>query len=108
MKVVPMPGWQGSDRKQRLPADWPAIRRRILKRDGYTCTWFEYGARCPARATDVDHKVAGDDHSDENLRSLCSEHHKRKSGREGAQAMHKQRRRNAAKFRRDEEHPGLL
>ncbi|MGL5825543.1 MAG: HNH endonuclease [Nocardioides sp.] len=103
-----MPGWIGSDRKAELPPDWERTRRRILRRDGGRCTWTTDYKRCREPATDVDHRTPGDDHSDENLRSLCAPHHRSKSGREGAAAMHQKRRTNAAKFRRDEEHPGLL
>jgi 5-methylcytosine-specific restriction endonuclease McrA len=35
----------------RSPA-WPAIRRRVLVRDGYSCRW------CAGRATEADHVVA--------------------------------------------------
>ncbi len=104
-----MPRWEGSDRRQRLPADWDKIRRRILRRDGHRCTHRdEYGKRCEEPATDVDHIVAGDDHREANLTSLCGWHHQRKSSREGALAKAKARRRADRKFRRTEDHPGLL
>ncbi|MEU0344227.1 hypothetical protein ABZ092_36135 [Streptomyces bobili] len=44
----------------------------------------------------------------ENLRSLCSYHHKVKSSREGAAAKNAKRRAIEKKFRRTEQHPGLL
>ncbi|MET8111195.1 hypothetical protein [Streptomyces prasinus] len=44
----------------------------------------------------------------ENLRSLCSYHHQAKSSREGAAATHAKRRRIAKRFKRTEQHPGLL
>lgn len=104
-----MPQWAGSDRRSRLPADWQAIRKRILRRDGYRCTHRnEDGLRCAELATDVDHIIAGDDHGDRNLRSLCSPHHRIKSSQEGAAAQDFIRRRNAAKFNRVEKHPGEL
>jgi 5-methylcytosine-specific restriction enzyme A len=76
-------GWEGSDRRDRLPPDWPAIRQRILERDGHRCTWYVSGLRCKAVATDVDHRRPGDDHRDSNLQSLCGPHHAGKSAREG-------------------------
>ena len=104
-----MPGWENSDRRQRLPADWPVIRRRILRRDGRRCTVRDaYGVRCSEPATDVDHVLAGDDHRDANLRSVCRWHHQRKSSREGAAARAVQWRRNNRRFRRSEAHPGLV
>lgn len=99
-----MTGWAGSTRRRRLPVDWPARRARVLQRDGHACTWIQDdGLRCAAHATDVDHIVRGEDHSDDNLRSLCSFHHRRKSGREGALARSKRPTIN----RPAERHPGL-
>ena len=99
-----MTGWVGSTRRRRLPPDWPAIRSRVLKRDGHACRWVLDGGRlCGAPASDVDHVRRGDDHRDENLRSLCTYHHRRKTGQEG----------NAARVKRPtirrpaERHPGL-
>ncbi|MFD5573700.1 HNH endonuclease [Streptomyces cadmiisoli] len=64
--------WQGSTRKARLPRNWPQIRRRILRRDKGLCqTRFSEGQLCGRDATDVDHIVPGDDHSDANLQALC-------------------------------------
>ncbi len=104
-----MPNWSGSDRRSRLPKDWPKIRLRVLRRDGGQCTALtEAGERCVSTATDVDHIRPGDDHSMENLRSLCSWHHRQKSSREGAAAAHARRRAIEQRFRRDEAHPGLL
>ncbi|WSR65857.1 HNH endonuclease [Streptomyces sp. NBC_01198] len=104
-----MPQWAGSDRRDRLPANWPQIRHRVLRRDGGRCTERnDYGVRCAELATDVDHIKAGDDHSLSNLRSLCEWHHDRKSGAEGAAARAANWRRNNRKFRRTESHPGLL
>jgi hypothetical protein len=41
-----------------LPADWPRIRARVLRRDGNRCTHRDqYGERCEELATDVDHIV---------------------------------------------------
>ncbi len=99
--------WDKSNRRSRLPSDWPTRRARVLARDGHRCTATDNGARCTSRATDVDHNVQGDDHSLNNLRALCDWHHKRKTAAEAAEA-----RRNsqaAARLRRlpQERHPGL-
>ncbi|MEU9795051.1 hypothetical protein AB0E27_31450 [Streptomyces sparsogenes] len=56
----------------------------------------------------MDHIRPGDDHSDSNLTSLCSYHHRIKSSREGAAAKHARRRKIAGRFKRTEQHPGLL
>jgi 5-methylcytosine-specific restriction protein A len=60
-------------------------RPRILLRDGYQCQQCKREGSLRL-ATTVDHitrKAAGGDDSDSNLESLCSDHHRRKSGREG-------------------------
>ena len=68
--------WASSDRRHRLPPDWKATRRRILRRDKYTC-------KCGRPATDVDHIDPSGSDEDWNLESLCSECHGRKSAAEG-------------------------
>ncbi|AXH70206.1 HNH endonuclease [Streptomyces phage Haizum] len=104
-----MPRWEGSDRRSRLPADWPKVRLRVLRRDGGQCTALnEAGERCVEVATDVDHIEPGDDHSMGNLRSLCAWHHRKKSGAEGAAAKAARQRALRKKFSRAEQHPGLL
>lgn len=96
-------GWAGSDRRERLPPDWRSITMRILARDNHQCRApMSNGTPCGAPANQVDHIVAGDDHSDGNLQALCRWHHARKSSGEG----------NAARFRPTnrrpaERHPGL-
>ncbi|AKY03457.1 HNH endonuclease [Streptomyces phage Danzina] len=100
--------WSGSDRQQRLPQNWAQIRRRILRRDGNRCVWVHEGKRCEEVATEVDHIIAGDNHDDSNLRSLCSWHHQRKSSSEGRAAQLAKRRQIEKRFRRNESHPGLL
>ncbi|TGN83919.1 HNH endonuclease [Streptomyces griseoluteus] len=104
-----MPNWAGSDRRDRLPADWPRIRLRVLRRDGNRCTHRnQYGERCEELATDVDHIVPGDDHREFNLRSLCGFHQQAKSSREGALALTAKRRRINQWFKPTETHPGYI
>lgn len=79
--------------------------------DDRKCQWIleaEGRQRCLEPATDVDHVKPGDDHSIANLQSLCDTHHKGKSSAEGNAALWKKRREVNARFRRTEEHPGLL
>ena len=63
------------------------------------------GKRCWDKATDVDHKSAGDDHSLENLQGICQWHHRRKSAMEGVAAKAAL---NSILTRPEEPHPGLL
>lgn len=105
-----MGGWQTSDRRARLPKDWARIRRVVLERDGGRCTWTDredgQWTRCPAPATDVDHIRPGDDHSLENLRSLCGPHHDAKTAKEAGRGRAKRRAEIRKRFRREpEEHP---
>lgn len=104
-----MPGWEGSDRRHRLPPDWDARRKRILRRDGYRCKVKNaYSERCKEPAVDVDHIINNDDHSESNLQAICEWHHDKKSGSEGARARAAAIRRTSKKFVRTEAHPGLL
>lgn len=105
-----LPGWQGSDRRQRLPSNWQSeIRPRILNRDRYRCQHirFDTGEPCNLYANEVDHISRGDDHRDANLQALCHYHHLQKSGSEGGAAS--QAARNARYGRPGKaKHPGLL
>lgn len=104
-----MPGWEGSDRRLRLPPDWDKIRKRILRRDGYRCRIRDtYSQRCSEPAVDVDHIINNDDHRESNLQAICDWHHKKKSGAEGLIAKAAAIRRAGKKFVRTEVHPGLL
>lgn len=98
--------WSTSTRRGRLPKDWPAIRRRVIARDGGRCVaTMRDGSRCTEAGTEVDHVVAGDDHSMANLQLLCAWHHKRKTQAEAAAARRRQPRPRRA--REAEAHPGL-
>ncbi|GAB3830157.1 HNH endonuclease [Kribbella italica] len=104
-----MPNWANSDRRNRLPSDWDARRKKRFRIDDFRCTWENvYDERCTGPAEECDHHIPNDDHSIENLRSMCSFHHGQKSGKEGADARAANWRRNNSKFRRAEKHPGEL
>ena len=97
--------WDTSNRRERLPADWQRRRTRILRRDGYRCQAHDsVGNLCGEYANQVDHIQRGDNHSEENLQSLCRWHHARKSSAEGRAAQRARLRRN----RDPEPHPGML
>jgi 5-methylcytosine-specific restriction enzyme A len=106
-----MPGWNDSNRRSRLPANWNAIRRSILRAANNRCEASENGIRCNATANQVDHIVAGDNHSAGNLQALCEEHHAVKSSSEGGFARAEARREVARRLirpSRNEKHPGAL
>lgn len=104
-----MSGWSTSNRRTELPPDWQTIRKRILRRDQDKCQWLIEGhGKCERPANEVDHRKRGSDHSDANLRALCTWHHQRKSSNEGAQVTAAQRRAIRQRFTRNESHPGLM
>jgi 5-methylcytosine-specific restriction endonuclease McrA len=69
--------WQGSTRRERLPNQWHNIRKAILKRDKNVCYV------CGKFGNEVDHIIPGDNHSNDNLATICTKCHRSKSGREG-------------------------
>ncbi|UBI10035.1 HNH endonuclease [Corynebacterium coyleae] len=93
--------WSSSDRRKRLPKNWPSLRAKVLSRDKYRCQIRLSG--CAGIATDVDHIARGDNHSLDNLRAACSRCHKIKTQAEAQEARRKKR---AARFRPEERHPG--
>lgn len=98
--------WATSNRKARLPSNWPALRAAVLERCGGRCEVLKKdGSRCRDKATEVDHVLAGDDHTLANLRGICQWHHARKSAREGVDAR---RALNAMLYRKPETHPGII
>ncbi|MEU7200278.1 HNH endonuclease signature motif containing protein [Streptomyces sp. NPDC045470] len=99
--------WDTSDRRARLPSDWPQRRAIVLKRDGYQCVaTLVDGPRCPEPGTDVDHIVPGDNHDVANLQTLCAWHHRRKTAREAAAARASRPRPSVRRAERP--HPGDL
>ncbi|QFG10464.1 HNH endonuclease [Mycobacterium phage Anthony] len=93
--------WDTSDRHSRLPPNWPAIRRRVLRDADWVCEirW----AGCVGRATEVDHERRGDDHSLSNLQAACWSCHGKKSSAEGNARKRELR---ARRKRPTERHPG--
>ena len=93
-------GWQGSNRKTRLPIGWTKIRARILARDPIC-------KMCGVRPSKFcDHIVAkADDHSDTGLQGVCGPCHDQKSSREGNEAQRAES--QPGRKRPPEQHPGL-
>lgn len=98
-------GWIGSDRRDHLPKNWPAIRRAQLDRDNGQCTHRSvYGDRCLEPATDVHHLGDRRDHT--RLTSLCSWHHDEITNTEAANALHRKLAKKRERFDNREARPG--
>ncbi|GAB1641749.1 HNH endonuclease signature motif containing protein [Krasilnikovia sp. MM14-A1259] len=95
--------WETSDRRARLPRDWPVRRQRVLRAASYRCQIKAHGIPCGEPAAEVDHIERGDDHSYENLQAICRWHHARKTAAEAAAA----RKPRPTQRREPERHPGL-
>lgn len=78
-------GWYGSDRRDRLPRDWAAIRAMVRERAHNHCQARVHSALCNGIGDDCDHIVPGDDHSLANLQWLNHNCHKLKTSRESAE-----------------------
>ena len=97
--------WDTSDRRQRLPADWPAIRRAVKRRAIGQCQATNHHPDCNGIGTDADHIRQGDNHSLDNLQWLSGPCHWAKTKAENA-ARNKA---NAALKRKPQEpHPGRI
>jgi 5-methylcytosine-specific restriction endonuclease McrA len=93
----------GHERQSRLPKNWQTLRRRVLHRDKEICQGRKRdGSACLARANHVDHIERGDNHSLDNLQSLCADCHARKTSREANEV-----RAQLPNKRPPERHPGL-
>lgn len=84
-------GWAGSDRRSRLPDDWPERVAFVRERAGGQCENRLPGRnggrfRCIRPGAECDHINRGDDHSYVNLQWLCKTCHAVKSSREGNEA----------------------
>lgn len=88
---------------RRLPPDWKKRVKATRERDGHRCVAIlTNGTRCPATTNlECDHIGDPDDHSLDNLRTLCVDHHR----------IHTHAQSRAARPRRQRpptKHPGLL
>lgn len=102
--------WESSTRSKRLPSDWTKRRKVVLRRDGYQCTvMVSENERCPTYADEVDHVVRGDNHSYDNLASICKYHHGLKTQVEAKEAAKVAREEFKAQHGRPTvPHPGLV
>jgi 5-methylcytosine-specific restriction endonuclease McrA len=71
-------------RRSPLPANWPQLRRIVLRRDKGLCQLK--GPQCTTQATEVHHAVAHNDHRVASLIAVCSTCHATETGREAGRA----------------------
>lgn len=71
--------WDTSTRRDRLPANWPILRRQAIARAHGRCQDTHHAAGCDGKAVEVDHIEQGDDHSPTNLQALSAACHARKT-----------------------------
>ena len=95
-----------SSKRPKDPPGWPKTRALVIQRAGGIC---QHEDGCTHKGTDVDHIVnlaAGGNHDLNNLRLLCTWHHKRKTAQEAADA--RRAKGTITESRKPEAHPGLL
>ena len=102
--------WEGSTRKETLPPDWAQRRQAVFARDGNRCVVIKKdGRRCWDRELlECDHIGDRNDHSLENLRTLCQWHHARRSASQGGLASANAKQNRPSLKRPPEVHPGLI
>lgn len=92
--------WYTSDRRDRLPSDWPARREAAIARAKGRCEAKHHAADCDGKGVEVDHKRQGDDHSPANLQALSTACHAAKTRLDNGY--------RAAVLAPVERHPGAL
>lgn len=97
--------WYTSDRRSRLPRNWPALVAATKKRAHGKCQAKQHTKGCNRIGTECDHIISGDDHSMNNLQWLSAECHKTKTQAEAAQ---NNTARAAMRRRPPEPHPGSV
>ena len=94
-----MPGWSGSNRRQRLPKDWPQRRAAAKAKADGMCQAKIHEPDCNGIGSECDHVIAGDNHALNNLQWLSKPCHAAKTLREAQ--WH-----NVGRIRPPEPHPG--
>lgn len=107
--------WAGSDRRARLPVNWPKLRAQVRKRarlsdpyadPGGRCEWMSpVTGRCSSTGTDCDHINRHGPDELHNLQWLCHRHHDQKTQKEALEAR---KAKVARGTRTPERHPGSI
>lgn len=103
--------WSTSDRRARLPKDWPTRVVKTKARAGNRCEGISlqgeprwHVSTCTGLGAECDHDQRGDDHDLSNLRWLSGPCHTRKTQHEAKAAA----RLVGRKRPRTEQHPGRM
>jgi len=97
--------WSSSNRRARLPRDWPARRAAVRDRAQGACEAETHHPHCTGIGAECDHRIANDDHSLTNLQWLSVACHAAKTAAESARARESRR---AALRLPHEGHPGAM
>lgn len=97
--------WATSDRRSRLPRDWPARVSKVKRRAKGKCEAKRHHPRCDGSGSECDHVHPGDDHSLDNLQWLSEWCHKAKTSEDNAKIAAE---RAAMRKRPEEIHPGRI
>lgn len=72
--------WSTSDRRTRLPSNWPALVAQVERRAKGLCeAKGQHAQGCTGKGSECDHIEQGDDHSLTNLQWLSAPCHARKT-----------------------------
>ena len=93
--------WASSDRRSRLPADWPKRVAEVKARAHGKCQAHVHELDCDGVGRECDHVENGDDHSLANLQWLSIPCHKAKTQREAQAAR-------PTRARPQPRHPGVI
>lgn len=97
--------WSTSDRRQRLPDDWPKRVAQVKARAKGRCEATRHAHGCTGTGAECDHIVRGDNHDITNLQWLSTPCHKAKTAAENAADR---KARQAMRQRPREQHPGAI
>lgn len=95
--------WTSSDRRKRLPNNWPQLVTQTRQRANGKCQALKHHPRCDGNGTECDHITPSDNHNMSNLQWLNTWCHQQKTQQE---ARTNNQRRATMRKRPTEPHPG--
>lgn len=95
--------WTTSDRRKRLPNNWPHLITQTRNRAKGQCQATRHHPKCDGQGSECDHITPGDNHTLSNLQWLNHHCHKMKTQ---AEVAANNTRRATMRKRPEEKHPG--